>query len=243
MAWIQIQYMSKTCKLPMALDAVIPEEKNSEIPVLFLLHDLGQNQSHWIRETKIEKLAEQYKTAVVMVQGMNTFYMNTKNARAMQDFLIEELLEYVSFWFGIAKRPCDRILVGTGMGGFGAAFTLLEHPECFEKAAALDMRDPKRYYQNPEEAKQFGIRPETIWGTRDDWEKLCFWEKIKKAEQDGCILREEILCDGKNSVEDMFLEDILQKIGEKPSDREKRRLFLFQTTKKNQLECGKEDIS
>lgn len=243
MAWIQIQYMSKICKLPMALDAVIPEEKNSEIPVLFLLHDLGQNQSHWIRETKIEKLAKRYKTAVVMVQGMNTFYMNTKNARAMQDFLTEELLEYVSFWFGIAKRPCDRILAGTGMGGFGAAFTFLKHPECFGKAAALDMRDPDRYYQNPEEAKQFRIRPETIWGSREDWEKLCFWEEIKKAEQDGWIQREQILCDEKDNAEDLFLESILKNLGESSSDRERGKFFLFQTSKKNRSECGKEGIS
>ncbi len=189
MAWIQIQYRSSASRMPTAVEVVIPQNRPERLPVLYLLHDVGQSPSYWIRNTRIEALAEQYGAAVIMPQGFNTFYMDTKNQRAVQTFLSQELPELSAFWFGVEADPKRTAIAGRGMGGFGAAFAFLCHPDRFGVASVSEIKDPGGYYDDPGLAEQDGVDPRLIWGEKTQWEELHFWENFRKARQGGGLMQ------------------------------------------------------
>ena len=49
-------------------------ERPDGLPVLYLLHGLGDNHSCWLRRTAVDRYAEEYGIAVVMPEVQRSFY-------------------------------------------------------------------------------------------------------------------------------------------------------------------------
>lgn len=188
MTWVQTQFRSKESRIPTAVDVLLPQKRGEKLPVLYLLHDVGENQSYWIRRTQIEAMAEQYQTAVILPQGMNTFYMDTKNQRQVQSFLSEELPNLLEFWFGLRTDAKLAAIAGRGMGGFGAAYSCLKHPETFGFAAAFLRKKPQEYYVRPELAREEKVTPQWIWGEQAEWEALGLEAAFCELQKQGKLL-------------------------------------------------------
>lgn len=119
-------------------DSFPPAEKNMfqkrQIKTLFLLHGYSGKGDNWIPE----ELSVKYNFAVVCPTGENGFWLNgLSTGHAFQNFIGEELVNYVRNTFNLAQKPEDTYIMGLSMGGFGALHTALAYPDVFSKTAPL----------------------------------------------------------------------------------------------------------
>ncbi|AVK64160.1 peptidase M13 [Lactobacillus sp. CBA3606] len=110
---------------------------SAQLPVIWLLHGLGGDATTWIRQTAIERLATQYRVAVVMPQTERGFYTDMVTGPRYWTFLTTELPDRLRFMFPLSAAREQNFVVGNSMGGYGALRWALTYPERFAAVAAL----------------------------------------------------------------------------------------------------------
>lgn len=148
MAHIQINYFSNALEMNTLITAIIPNTTPSgqSFPTLFLLHGMGGDHTSWLRRTSIERYVEDKNLAVVMPTTQLGWYVNTLYGIQYEQYVAQELPAYCrSLFRGMSDRREDTYIAGLSMGGYGAFYSALRHPETFCAAAslsgALDLED------------------------------------------------------------------------------------------------------
>src|SRR4029077_14355625 len=111
--------------LPASYDAVAA--KGKRIPVLYLLHGLGDKQESLINTgawNRVEELQESHKIgdfAIITPNGGNSFYIDSKNGGVKyESFFIEEFIPTMERKYRIGGSRGMRAISGVSMGGYGA---------------------------------------------------------------------------------------------------------------------------
>ena len=143
MAYLRIDYNSNALRRTTTFDMLIPNDPPADAPksewekplyTLFLLHGYHAKAYNWVPDG----LAQQYRFAIVIPTGENSFYLNgPATGTAYQTMVGEELVDYVRRTFGLATSAENTCIAGLSMGGFGALHTGLAYPENFGKIGAL----------------------------------------------------------------------------------------------------------
>jgi len=106
-------------------------------PVVYLLHGHSANYKTWARLADLQGMADTYKFIVVCPDGLKkSWYMNSAQADSAQyeDFFIKELVPKIN---GSYKTDREKVFVtGASMGGFGAMYLFLNHPDVFLSAGS-----------------------------------------------------------------------------------------------------------
>lgn len=138
MRTVNIEIVLPTVTIPDALmkQGKVHHEYPAPFPVLYLLHGYGNNEKQWTGYTNIELFAEERQIAVVMIAGENRFYLNGEQDR-FADFIDGELHEFISRTFPVSDRREDCFIAGLSMGGFGALYHGLSHPEKYAAVGAF----------------------------------------------------------------------------------------------------------
>lgn len=123
-------------KMKRSLTAVVytPEDKkSSKFPVIYLLHGYGDNYTTWPRITDVARLADTYRTIIVCPDGQNSWYVDSPVDPSMQfeTFISKELPEYIDAHYPTHARRELRAITGLSMGGHGAMWNGLQHPDVF----------------------------------------------------------------------------------------------------------------
>lgn len=100
-------------------------------PVVYALHGYSIGPEEWIREIHLPQTAEgAFATGtpemiIVLPSSRNqhngAFYSNSITTGNFEDFIADELIEYIDRRYRTLARPESRGLVGHSMGGYGAA--------------------------------------------------------------------------------------------------------------------------
>ncbi|RRK10922.1 alpha/beta fold hydrolase [Lactiplantibacillus garii] len=143
-------FFSNTLRRSVQVQVVLPEPMTSAgtvaaafrsghqaLPTLWLLHGLGGDATTWLRETAIERLATQYRVAVVMPQTERGFYTDMVAGPKYWTFMTMELPERMRYLFPLSANPRANFVAGNSMGGYGALRWALTYPEKFAAVAAL----------------------------------------------------------------------------------------------------------
>jgi S-formylglutathione hydrolase FrmB len=144
MALFHVRYYSELNSYDTDMDVILPSvQKQDKYPVLFLLHDLGGNQTFWQRHTAVEYYAGEKGLVVVMPSGLNKWYTDVNLAGGFFDnyhrFFVYELISTCcSFFPQISQRPELHFVGGIGMGGYGALKLALTHPLDYGAAFSID---------------------------------------------------------------------------------------------------------
>lgn len=123
--------------LPLPRDARLPVQN---LPVLYLLHGMGDDSTAWLRKTCIERYALEHGVAVVMPDGGLSCYENMVHGPRYRDFITAELPKFIRTNFPVSREREKTIIAGCSMGGFGALKLAMAHPEqysavgCFSAA-------------------------------------------------------------------------------------------------------------
>ena len=182
MAFLQVQFFSKTLNVASTVNVILPEPDQGigmgasdgaeATKVLYLLHGYSDDHSIWMRRTSVERYAARHNLAVIMPAVNHSFYTNEAHGERYWDYVSEELPRVMQRFFRLSDRPEDTFVAGLSMGGYGAMKLALTHPERFGAAAsfsgAVDMADMS-HRDNPGKKNMeriFGRKP--LAGTEHD---------------------------------------------------------------------------
>jgi putative tributyrin esterase len=98
-------------------------------PALLLLHGASEEHSAWITRTKLLVHLEGTPLVVIMPDGVRSQWLNRNAHERYEDFVIDDLLPTCAEFFPI--RPGRWAIGGYSMGGQGALYLGLKHPERF----------------------------------------------------------------------------------------------------------------
>ena len=153
MASMQVHYFSYTFRSNILVHVFIPDLDNHEnpstsdltklyrhekkFPAVYLLHGAYGDFNSWIHSSNIERWAQESGCALVTASAENSFYQNMYRGKAWETFFAEELPAFASGLFPISDKREDSFTLGFSMGGYGAWFLALAHPDRFSKAASM----------------------------------------------------------------------------------------------------------
>ena len=147
MALLRCDLFSETLGLSTSMTVILPQESagqigmaasaGQEVPVLYLLHGLSDDDTTWTRRTSIERYVAPLGIAVVMPQVHRSFYSNEVHGLPFWTYLTEEVPSIVSRFFRVSSQREDTFVAGLSMGGYGAMKWALREPWRFAAAASL----------------------------------------------------------------------------------------------------------
>ena len=135
---VQSIVMKKTIKNVV----IYPEsDKTKQFPVLYLLHGHGGNYSSWIKRVPLLKeIADKYKMILVCPDGaFSSWYVDSPVDSTMQyeTYVSKELTDFIDHHYNTIKSNNARAITGFSMGGFGAMFLALRHPDIFGACGSM----------------------------------------------------------------------------------------------------------
>lgn len=148
MAFIEMNFMSKSLMRTVSVNMILPADKlalpgtpqlkTESFQTLYLLNGIMGNHTDWINATNIQALAEENNLAVVMPGGENMFYLDHEATHALYgEFVGKELVEFTRKIFPLSNRKEDTFLGGLSMGGYGALRNGLKYSDTFGRIVSL----------------------------------------------------------------------------------------------------------
>lgn len=123
---------------------ILPDTYASEqnkFPVIYLLHGAFGDFSNWVTQVpEIANMADQYNLIVVCPDGGYTsWYFDSPIDKNMQyeTYVAEELTGFIDRSYRTFKRKQGRAISGLSMGGHGALYLAIRHPNTFGAAGSM----------------------------------------------------------------------------------------------------------
>lgn len=174
MAWLRVQYYSETLGMPVPMDVLIPQSSSSNLQTyatLYLLHDMGEGHTSWIRKTSLERYAEDLSLAIVMPAGHRGYYTDMCYGKRYFSFITEELPVICERMFPLSQAKEDRFIAGNRIGGYGALKAGLSATNMFSIAASfsgpIDVADIVEQMDGDEAMNVFGAKSELKGSSND----------------------------------------------------------------------------
>ena len=151
-------------------DQGCPSGRKDPFPVLYLLHDNGDNHTKWLRFTSVERYANKAGIAVVMPSINQGLYADMKEGYHFFSFLTEELPGIIRRDFPkISADPKDTFVAGAGIGGFGALKWAFTRPDRIAAAASLSSYlEPQVMMELAETDPVLYKKMERAWGPESE---------------------------------------------------------------------------
>lgn len=186
---------------------------------LWLLHGFSADESDWQRFSNIERYAQLNNVAVVMPDGYNSMYSNSKSGAKYFNYYTQELPKILRTILPLSDKREDNFIAGLSMGGYGAFKAAFTYPENYCAAASLsggldiisDSKVPDGVAEKTEEWKKnvYGEDLEYYDPRKDDLRELLKLQLSKGKnipELYMCIGTEDFLYE-QNQMFKAFLED------------------------------------
>lgn len=141
MALINCRFYSKYLAHQTEVNIVLPEREMSVpeggYPLVYLLHGRGDDATSYLRNSSVERYANEHRLAAVMPNAETSFYMDGVYGKRFFSFLTKELPEALQEWFPVSKDPDKTFIAGLSMGGYGALRAGLTYPEKYSRIAIM----------------------------------------------------------------------------------------------------------
>ena len=125
--------------LPRSFDA----DKARTFPVLYFFHGLGDNEQFFVHSgawNLLEDMRDKGELKDFLIatpDARSTFYINARDGKERyEDFLLQEFFPYVEKHYRAAAGRSNRAISGISMGGYGALYLAVRHPQLFSSVSA-----------------------------------------------------------------------------------------------------------
>jgi enterochelin esterase-like enzyme len=151
----------------------------ADLPLLVMLHGRNGDHTDWVNKGALDQAADTLILAgeiepliILMPDGDNSFYVNGQDGD-YETYIVDELISAVDAEFPTAAARDSRFIGGLSMGGYGALYLGLRHPDLF---SAIGAHSPA--ILSPEDAPFFLYGPDKVLFaerdiisliTRDGW--------------------------------------------------------------------------
>jgi len=110
---------------------IFPDAGKPPFPTLYLLHGLSDDNTMWLRRSRLEIYAAALPLIIVMPDGYRGFYTNNEQGPAYARHIAEELPAFIERAFPAIPRRDARAIGGLSMGGYGALRVGLDYHDRF----------------------------------------------------------------------------------------------------------------
>jgi S-formylglutathione hydrolase FrmB len=111
------------------------------LPVVYLLHGYGGNHSDWIKKVPaVQKLVNTYQCIVVCPDGSKgSWYLDSPidSTKRYETYVAKEIPAYIDAHYRTRPESRYRAIAGLSMGGHGALYLAIRHPEMFGAAGSM----------------------------------------------------------------------------------------------------------
>ena len=133
---------SVTGKLEICLVYAPPAyDPNRKYPVLYLQHGYGENETGWVYQGHLGRIADRLlhegrmeEMLIVMGNGMATDSNPSNKVHAAELFprvIVEDLIPYIEANYPVLTDKWHRAMAGLSMGSYQTSRVTLSHPELF----------------------------------------------------------------------------------------------------------------
>ncbi len=137
--FITMKHGSRALEMGKHVHIYVPEKKAPEggFKTLYLLHGYFGDFTDWVYASNLLRYAERYDLVIVMPDGGNSYYVNHPKGLLYHDYITQDLRMRIEDTFHVSTKKEDRYIAGLSMGGYGALYLGLHHPELYSKIGAL----------------------------------------------------------------------------------------------------------
>lgn len=166
----------KTKLLPSGIDKVTVITPDSSIadekfPTVYLLNGFSGNHTSWYGlQPALTDLADNYGMVLVMPDGQDSWYWDSpiRQDIKMESFIIDELVPYIDANYPTVQQPSHRAITGLSMGGHGALWLAIRHPETFGNVGSTSGGVDIRPFPNNWKMKQWLGEEDS---NKENWEE------------------------------------------------------------------------
>lgn len=117
------------------------KEGTQRYPVVYLLHGYSGDYANWVTKVPaIKELADAYQCMIVCPDGgFMSWYLDSPRDSAMrfETYVGKEIPAYIDQHYQTLPDPRHRAITGLSMGGHGALYLAIRHPEMFGAAGSI----------------------------------------------------------------------------------------------------------
>lgn len=144
---------------------------SQKYPVVYLLHGYSGNYAGWSRAKAVLASADSYGQIVVCADGAyGSWYWDSPKDPSFkyETYVAKELVAWVDKKYATIQGPQGRAIAGLSMGGHGALYLAIKHPDVFGATGSMSGGvDIRPFPNNWDMAKRLGSYAENA----DLWEK------------------------------------------------------------------------
>ena len=161
-------------------------------PVLYLQHGYGENETGWVYQGHVGRIADRLIAAgqmkeMLIVMGNGMVKKDGEGDRALfPEVLVRDLIPFIEKHYPVLTDKWSRAMAGLSMGSYQTSITTLSHPEMFGYAglfsgflrAPWPTETPEKHLallENPTEFNQAFRVFYRAMGTEDQ-----FWERFEQ---------------------------------------------------------------
>jgi S-formylglutathione hydrolase FrmB len=176
--------MDKEVPATLILPNAYSISEKQRFPVLYLLHGAGGYHASWNQSTQCAQLADQYEFIILCPDGGSTsWYYDSPIDPTYQyeTHVAKECVEYMDKNYRTLASRGSRAISGMSMGGHGAMYLAIRHPETFGTTVCLMGGVDIRPFPNNWEIKK---RLGDISTNRENWEEHTVINQAKKLKDE-----------------------------------------------------------
>jgi len=141
----------KTVRKCLVIRPFIEGQRPLPAPVLYLLHGYSGNHGDWLKRVpEVMEYADQYGVIIVCPDGgYGSWYYDSPIDPAFryETYISKEVVAFIDSAYFTIRNRTGRAITGLSMGGHGALFLALRHPDvfgaCGSMSGGVDVRSVK----------------------------------------------------------------------------------------------------
>lgn len=110
-------------------------------PVVYLLHGYSGNYASWANDfPQVKQFSDKYNMIIVGVDGnFSSWYFDSPVDTTMkyETYVTQEIVNFIDNTFNTLKKREGRAICGLSMGGHGALYLSMRHPDVYGVAGSM----------------------------------------------------------------------------------------------------------
>lgn len=133
--------MKREIKATVAIPSIPQKNKTESLryPSIYIIHGFSDNYQRWGKALNLDSLATANQCIIICPDGQDSWYWDSPLDSTMQfeTFISDELVRYIDQHYPTISNPKFRAITGHSMGGHGAMFLAMRHPDIFGNAGSM----------------------------------------------------------------------------------------------------------